>query len=111
MTLACTSEDIRQHCEEIAEHVREMDYEEFLADRRTYKAVAYSLMVIGEAAKHVPDDLRARYPEVAWHRITALRNVLSHGYFALRDAVLWETVRDGVPELRAQVQRILDDLG
>lgn len=102
-------EDMRQHCDEILDHVRSLDYEGFLADRAAYKAVAFSLLVIGEAANHVPPEIRARYPVVEWRRIVGLRNVLAHGYFAIRDPVLWEVVRDEVPALRAQVQRILDE--
>jgi uncharacterized protein with HEPN domain len=36
--------------------------------------------------------------------------VLAHGYFALRDPVLWEIVRRDVPALREQVERILSEL-
>jgi len=103
-------EDIREHCVEIADHVRGLDYQGFLSERSTYKAVLYSLLVIGEAANHVPEELRSRYPEVEWRRITGLRNVLAHGYFALRDPVLWETVRTDVPVLREQMERILPEL-
>lgn len=81
-------EDVLQHCAESGDHIRGSDYDEFLADHATYKAVLYSLLVIGEAAKHVPAEVRARYPEVQWKRIAALRDVLAHGYFALRDPVL-----------------------
>lgn len=103
-------DDIVAHCGEIADHVRGMSYEEFLADRRSYKAVVFSLIVIGEAAKHVPDELRNRYPQVEWRRIAGLRDVIAHGYFALRDPVLWDVVQGDVPALRDHVEKILAEV-
>lgn len=99
--------DIRDHCAEISEHVHGLSYEDFFADRRTYKAVVYSLLVIGEAAKHVPEDVRARHPEVPWRRIAGMRDVIAHGYFALDDRVVWDVVQHEVPALRIQVEAIL----
>ncbi len=53
--------DIRQHCDEIADHIAGLDVEAFARDRTRYKAVVFSLLVIGEAAKQVPPEWRARY--------------------------------------------------
>ena len=103
-------EDIRVHCDEITGHVRGLTFDDFVAAREKYEAVAFSLIVIGESVKHVPQEMRARYPEIEWRRIAGLRDVIAHGYFALRDPVLWEVVNSSVPELREQIERILSDL-
>ena len=34
----------------------------FLADEKTYDAVLRNLEIIGEAAKHLPDEIRAKTP-------------------------------------------------
>ncbi len=65
-----------------------MTLQAFLDDERTYDAVLRNLEIIGEAAKHVPDDLRQAYPAVEWRRIAGLRDVLIHGYFGLEDETL-----------------------
>ncbi|MBA2244790.1 MAG: DUF86 domain-containing protein [Gemmatimonadetes bacterium] len=101
--------DIRQHCDEIADHIARLDVEAFARDRTRYKAVVFSLLVIGEAAKQVPRAWRARYTEVDWRRIAGLRDVIAHGYFALSTAILWDIVRNRVPELREAVERMLQD--
>lgn len=41
-----------------------MDFEEFIADERTFDAVVRNLEIIGEAAKNVPQEVRDRYPEI-----------------------------------------------
>lgn len=102
--------DIRDHSLEIAEHIQGLSYDSFFEDRRTLKAVLYSLQVIGEAAKHVPEDVRTRYAEVPWRRISGMRDVIVHGYFALEKKIVWDVVHRDLPDLRAQVERMLAEI-
>ena len=77
----------------------------------TYKAVSYSLVVIGEVVKHLPPHVRTSATEVERGRFTELSGVLVERYFAPDDRMVWNAVTTSVPELRAQVQRILEDPG
>lgn len=103
-------EDIREHCGEILADTEGLTFDRFRTDRRTYKAVVYSLLVVGEAAKHVPPEVRARYPKVEWSNIAGMRDVLAHGYFALDDRIVWDAARSHVPVLHDQVEQMLKDL-
>jgi len=80
---------------------------QFHNDRRTVQAVARNLEIIGEAAKHVPEDIRARHPEIAWKRIAGLRDMLIHQYFGLDVDVVWDIARNKIPLVAEQVRRIL----
>jgi len=46
--------DILQNMQDAEEFIRNMSYEQFLGDKRTFNAAVRSLEVIGEAAKNVP---------------------------------------------------------
>ena len=41
-------------------------------------AVSFRLMVIGEAVKSLPEDLREKYPDVSWRKIAGLRDIITH---------------------------------
>ena len=88
-----------------------MSYDDFNADAKTFDAVVFNLKVIGEAVKHIPNELRTRYPQVDWKRIAGLRDVIAHGYFGLNRQLLWDIVQNRVPELLVNVNQILDELG
>ena len=56
---------------------------------------------------HLPEHLRALGPDVEWGAIVGARNIIVHKYFNLNLRTIWETVQDDLPELRAQVERLL----
>ena len=81
----------------------------FVRNELVYDAVLRNPGVLGEAAKKVPDSVRARYPSVEWRAIAGLGDVLAHAYFALDDATLWDIVAHKVPALAEALRRILEE--
>jgi uncharacterized protein with HEPN domain len=81
--------------------------ETFRVDERTYDAVVRNLEIIGEAAKHVPDDLRRQVPGIDGRKVAAFRDVLAHAYHGIDDDVLWDVVREKVPALASQLTEFL----
>jgi uncharacterized protein with HEPN domain len=63
--------------------------------------------VIGEAASRLSDELRARYPDVPWRQIIAVRHRIVHAYFDLDWQILWDAAIDDIPGLHKQVLNIL----
>jgi uncharacterized protein with HEPN domain len=78
--------------------------------RRKVFAVVRALEVIGEAARHIPKSLQAKYPRVPWRQITGMRNKITHEYFAVDVEVVWKTVHEDLPRLRDAIRQMLDDL-
>jgi uncharacterized protein with HEPN domain len=68
------------------------------------------LQIIGEAAQAIPEDIRALAPEVPWHKIVGMRNVLVHGYFEIDTGIVWEAAIRDAPALKPAVERLLAKL-
>jgi uncharacterized protein with HEPN domain len=100
-------EDIEEACGLIARWVGGMTREQFEDHDLHYNACLRQLMVIGEAVKGLPQDVRDLASEVRWSNIAGLRDVLAHGYFSLNDATLWLTCIERVPELHLAVVELL----
>ena len=82
-------------------------FESFSADETLRRAFVRSLEIIGEATKKVPDDFRATHPAVEWRAMAGMRDVLIHDYFGVDFELVWDVVRNRVPELRSQIASIL----
>lgn len=75
-----------------------------------YGDVLHQLAVLGEAAKHVPEHVRSRRPEVPWSRIAGLRDLIVHYYFGLHDDALVSIVRESVPQVMPLLRGLLDEV-
>jgi len=104
-------DDILEAIKNIEEYVRGLDYDEFTQDRKTVDAVLRNFEILGEAAKHVPESVRRKYPEVPWKAMAGMRDKLIHEYFGVRFDVVWETIKERLPELRRIITNVLEDMG
>jgi len=80
-----------------------LSFEAFLADETLRRAFVRSLEIIGEATKKVRGDFRATHPTVEWRAMAGMRDVLIHDYFGVDFELVWDVVRNRVPELRARL--------
>ena len=87
--------------------VRGMTFEQFQADRRTYRAVERELEIVGEAARNISAPFRAAHPEGRWASIIGQRNVLAHEYGRIRYDLLWHTVTEALPALISRLEHLL----
>ena len=99
--------DILEAIEKIERYTRGLTREELWEDDLVADAVVRNLEIIGEAARHVPDDLRAAHPEIDWRRVVGLRNVVVHEYFAVDLDVVWVVIKKHLPQLKQVVRAML----
>ena len=60
---------------------------------------------IGDAANKLSDNIRAAMPAVPWDDIRANRVLVAHIYHRIDYGILWETLRQDVPRLAAELDR------
>ena len=100
-------QDMLKACEKVGRFTKGFSVEQFQADEKTFDAVMRGLEIIGEAAKHIPEDIRRQHPEVEWRKISGFRDVAIHEYFGIDIEVVWDIISHRVPLLLGQIKAIL----
>ncbi len=75
-----------------------------------HDAVERNLERICEAARYIPEELRAEHPTIPWQQIVGLGNVLRHAYDGIDDRTIWDTLVAGLPPLKAEVESMIRKL-
>ncbi|MBW1717367.1 MAG: DUF86 domain-containing protein [Deltaproteobacteria bacterium] len=101
-------DDIRLSCEKIVRYTSGLTFEQFIADEKTFDAVLRNLIVIGEAVKHLPKEVRDRNPQVEWREIAGFRDIAVHEYFGIDEDIVWDIVKNEVPSLLAKLSKIIE---
>jgi uncharacterized protein with HEPN domain len=81
--------------------------ETFKADRRTFYAVTRCLEIVSEAARHLPQVLRDRHPDLPWRAIMSVGNVHRHEYDNVVEEIVWRTVQQSLTPLCEAVEHEL----
>ncbi|MDZ7586271.1 MAG: HepT-like ribonuclease domain-containing protein, partial [Patescibacteria group bacterium] len=67
------------------------------------------IQIIGEAVKSLPQNIKFKYPKVAWKEIAGMRDKLVHDYFEIDFKLTWEVVQRDLPVLKKQIARMKSD--
>jgi uncharacterized protein with HEPN domain len=92
-------EDILDSASKVLAYTQGMTLESFCNNDLVFDAVVRNLEIIGEAAKHLPDEAKAAMPDIEWSKAAAFRDVIAHDYFGLNVDIIWDVVESKIPEI------------
>ncbi len=87
-------------------YTKGMNQEAFLENRLVYDATLRNLELIGEAATHIPLEVRTAHGHIPWRLIIATRNQLIHAYLGIDPDTVWSIVEDDLPVLLDGLERL-----
>ena len=100
-------QDMYEFSEKVLTYTEGLDLDMFVADSLTYDATLRNIELIGEAATHIPSEVREAHPEIQWRQIIGTRNQVAHAYLGLDDDVIWDIICTDIPGLLPALRNLL----
>lgn len=101
--------DIYQAIEEIESFFAEkpMQFQDYIADVKTKRAVERDLEIIGEAVNRiVKEDKNFRIENA--QKLIGTRNRIIHGYDTISDDLIWSIVVNHLPKLKNEIEVLME---
>jgi uncharacterized protein with HEPN domain len=102
--------DILEALSAIERFVEGVEFEDFKKNDEKSSAVIRKFEIIGEATKNVPEEIKQIYPDVPWKEMAGFRDKLIHFYFGIKYEIVWQTIKNRIPQIKLLIQKILNDL-
>ena len=86
---------------------RGQTFESLRDDLMRLYAIIRALEIISEASRRLSDELKARYPDIAWREMATAGNFYRHNYEDVTPRRVWKTLQQDLPPLRAVIEQEL----
>lgn len=92
---------------EIESYLIETDFDTFLNNSMMRFACIKQMEIIGEASNHISNEVKSKFSSVEWTQIVGMRNIFVHEYFGIDASLVWEIIKNDVPELKIKIAEII----
>lgn len=101
---------ILKYCAEVTEacEMFDNDYNQFVKCSVFQNACCMCILQIGELCKLISDDLRMKETQIPWREWCGIRDIFAHQYSNLDYQSAWDTIQVDLPNLKAEVTRLLE---
>ena len=100
-------EHIEESIDLVLEYSKGLSFSQFKKDNKIQDAILRRIEIVGEAVKKLPVEITLKYPEVKWSQIAGMRDKLIRQYFGIDLEIVWNVVREDIPELKRKIKKII----
>lgn len=107
----------KAYCQDILDCIRKIEnyttdfsFDRFTGNELVQDGVVRNLEIIGEAVKKLPDEFKLKRTHIPWRNIAGLRDIIAHDYFGLDFEIIWDVIKNKLPQLKEAVSEILSEI-
>ena len=64
--------------------------------------------IVGEAAYLLTKNFKLNNTEVEWNEMIGMRHILVHGYYQIKDEIIWATIETELLPLKEKILALLN---
>jgi uncharacterized protein with HEPN domain len=99
---------ISEECIYLESVSKDLSKDDFLDNETLKRAVVRSLEIIGEATKKIPADFKIKWSSIQWKNMAGMRDRLIHDYIGVNYSIVWDVLKNKIPDLSLQIQQVLE---
>ncbi len=81
--------------------------DELYENDRDFDATMMNFIVIGENVGKLSKEIITENPQINWHKINGLRNIIAHHYFGINVEIVWQIIQIDLPVLIAELNTLI----
>ncbi len=98
--------------DKINEYIRNLSSpDEYFKSNLVFDATLMNFINIGEMVDRLPEELKDRYVGLDWQKMKDFRNLVAHDYLGVDAEEVWQIIKNDLPILRIELEKILTDPG
>lgn len=99
--------DMLGFAQKVVLYTNDLNFESFVVSGLNYDATIHNLILLGEAATHIPDRVQSFASKIDWRQIVGTRNRLVHGYLGIKNDIVWDIIQNEIPLLIIQLEALI----
>ena len=103
-------EKIIKYISKILDYTKEIEYDTFINNSILVEACVFNLSQIGELANKIDKAFEESNSSILWRVLYGLRNKIVHDYEGVNLVLIWDIVKEDLPELNNQLEELIRNL-
>jgi uncharacterized protein with HEPN domain len=95
---------------EVESYIVDTDFNAFMDNSMMRFACIKQMEIIGEASNHISDEIKNQFSDIEWVQIIGMRNVFVHEYFGVDTKLVWEIIKNDLPDLKEKVITVIQSI-